>query len=409
MDTPASDKASPIRDSPVDVHEVQSAVEAVLREIRTDWPTEVGELILARLDGAVVSVWHGAFLGETRKFAGVGSLRSRSGDSPALVEHVVRDIESDVALGRLVVLGGCADALPMTQFWLSAVGAAVELSLRLRHALSTRERTPAPLRISLTFAEMQGPSVAWRRLKEDIAAVGTRAPLFVGEPGVGKAAASLEWAGPGAVLIDGRSLRAEGLDAWTDRLRAALADRPHVVLAHIEALPPRVGRAVISYLDEAVTRVAATATAAALFDRSEIADWFDVRVHVPALSERRPDFGNLIAALTARYTGRDLTWMPDTVAAIAGIDWPKNLYSLAAVVRTIAEKAHADYVTANDIPAEIRMRTAGRRLEGLAHVEAQAIVVALRSADGNKSRAASRLGISRSTLYRKLRELGLER
>jgi transcriptional regulator of acetoin/glycerol metabolism len=61
-----------------------------------------------------------------------------------------------------------------------------------------------------------------------------------------------------------------------------------------------------------------------------------------------------------------------------------------------------------DLPEEIRRQTARRRLSRLEQMQLDQILVALREANGNKLQAASVLGISRSTLYRKLRSFGIE-
>ena len=64
-------------------------------------------------------------------------------------------------------------------------------------------------------------------------------------------------------------------------------------------------------------------------------------------------------------------------------------------------------VTAADLPAEYRGSTRAARLRGMEQAERQAILAALAAADGNKSRAATALGISRTTLYARIRALGI--
>jgi transcriptional regulator of acetoin/glycerol metabolism len=53
-------------------------------------------------------------------------------------------------------------------------------------------------------------------------------------------------------------------------------------------------------------------------------------------------------------------------------------------------------------------RASRRPLARLEQAEARAIMTALREAGGNKHRAAESLGIARSTLYRKVRALGID-
>ncbi|WP_346270789.1 helix-turn-helix domain-containing protein, partial [Pseudonocardia sp.] len=65
-------------------------------------------------------------------------------------------------------------------------------------------------------------------------------------------------------------------------------------------------------------------------------------------------------------------------------------------------------IRADDLPAEIRRRAPRRQLTPLERIECDAIVTAIERAGGNKSLAADSLGISRSTLYRKVRTYGLE-
>jgi transcriptional regulator of acetoin/glycerol metabolism len=68
----------------------------------------------------------------------------------------------------------------------------------------------------------------------------------------------------------------------------------------------------------------------------------------------------------------------------------------------------AGYIDARSLPTWIRAAASRRRLSRLEQLEAGAITMALAQADGNKLEAAKSLGIARSTLYRRMRAMGLE-
>lgn len=75
----------------------------------------------------------------------------------------------------------------------------------------------------------------------------------------------------------------------------------------------------------------------------------------------------------------------------------------AALARSTGAEIRSD-----DLPLEVRRAAVGRRLTPMEQAELDAILAVLVETDGNKVETAARLGISRSTLYRKMRSFGLE-
>jgi transcriptional regulator of acetoin/glycerol metabolism len=68
--------------------------------------------------------------------------------------------------------------------------------------------------------------------------------------------------------------------------------------------------------------------------------------------------------------------------------------------------SHNGYDSDDDVG--IRVTTDAGEIRSLGDVEADMIKLALTQYDGHMSKIARKLGIGRSTLYRKVRELGLE-
>lgn len=86
--------------------------------------------------------------------------------------------------------------------------------------------------------------------------------------------------------------------------------------------------------------------------------------------------------------------------------WPGNLAELHTTVVALARRARGGIVEAEDLPEELSTPRGSHSL--MESAERAAVASALAAADGNRSRAAAALGIGRTTLYRKMREFGLD-
>lgn len=87
--------------------------------------------------------------------------------------------------------------------------------------------------------------------------------------------------------------------------------------------------------------------------------------------------------------------------------WPGNTRDLRSAVDQALTVTRGSEVHLGDLPDELRARAYRRRMSRFEQAELSAIMDALSEAAGNKKAAASLLGISRSTLYRKLEAAGI--
>jgi transcriptional regulator of acetoin/glycerol metabolism len=101
-----------------------------------------------------------------------------------------------------------------------------------------------------------------------------------------------------------------------------------------------------------------------------------------------------------------LRFHPDTLAVLRSTEFPGNVRGLEGLVAGLAATRRAGDIVPGDLPP---LRQSGPpHLSPMERAEREAIVKALRDMNGNKAAAASRLGISRPTLYRKLVSYGIE-
>ena len=166
-------------------------------------------------------------------------------------------------------------------------------------------------------------------------------------------------------------------------------------------------------------------------------------VTIPPLRERSGDIPALARHLLTRFAEepgmRPLSIGNDGLAVLMRYGWPGNVRQLAGVLFRAALQAEANSLTADDFPhIAIQSRFSGRRsdvapdigkisadaamagapgvtlyrqdghLRTLEEIEADIIRLAIGHYRGRMTEVARRLGIGRSTLYRKLGELGID-
>jgi DNA-binding NtrC family response regulator len=127
------------------------------------------------------------------------------------------------------------------------------------------------------------------------------------------------------------------------------------------------------------------------------------RVSLPPLRDRRDDIGPTAIALLNKHRGnRQAYFSSAALRCLMRAPWPGNLRQMEATIRGLLSTAIGPEIGPDALPAELQGNTRKRDLSAIEELELGAILEALRRHDGNKVAAAQSIGISRSTLYRKL-------
>jgi hypothetical protein len=106
-------------------------------------------------------------------------------------------------------------------------------------------------------------------------------------------------------------------------------------------------------------------------------------------------------------TGR-FTVTPSALQALMQYDWPGELRELRHVLEDVVAGAPSAIIDSRQLPDHLRRGSRARQRTLIETAERDAIIRALDLAGGNKSTAAELLGIGRTTLYRRLRQLHIE-
>jgi DNA-binding NtrC family response regulator len=145
-----------------------------------------------------------------------------------------------------------------------------------------------------------------------------------------------------------------------------------------------------------------------------------INIELPPLRSRLSDIPLLAQHFLTRVcgeTGKTVEAFSDeAMAALHAYSWPGNVRELQNVVERAVLLGKHSIIMPDDLPRELTLMapaavpsSAGRTLkEALEGPERQIILDTLQQHNWNRNETAAQLGINRTTLYKKMKKLGLE-
>jgi transcriptional regulator with AAA-type ATPase domain len=185
------------------------------------------------------------------------------------------------------------------------------------------------------------------------------------------------------------------------------------VLVHADHLSEPLARAVVDLLTDGFTDTATeTRPRLALTVEPHSSDTpvravFSRTIEVPRLRHHIDDIPELVRHLLVQLTGHErLVFSPQALAQLSRPHWPGNVRQLHKVLGELVKHRHAGTIELADLPPECRS-TSRRVLSPIEALERDAIVKALSDSGESPTAAAQMLGMSRATIYRKIRQYSI--
>jgi DNA-binding NtrC family response regulator len=137
-----------------------------------------------------------------------------------------------------------------------------------------------------------------------------------------------------------------------------------------------------------------------------------IKLRIPSLRERTEDVRVIARSLSealSRELGRpNRDFEPDALEALASYSWPGNVRELRNTIERAILRADGSTITRQHLALEASpSQSADSSFMTLAEMERLHIERALQVENGHVERAAKRLGVPRSTLYQRLRQMGI--
>ncbi len=194
------------------------------------------------------------------------------------------------------------------------------------------------------------------------------------------------------------------------RLLRVLQERTFEPLGSIEPVPVDV-RVIAATHQDLAKLVGEGTFREDLFYRIHI-----VRIALPNLRDRREDIPLLVEHFIAKFNrlqGKDVAGVSDEVLArLMEYSYPGNVRELENLIEHAFVLCRSGLVELHHLPPSVRGASADESLPGIAGMTLEAmerllITDALRRSGGNRTAAARQLGIDPSTLFRKVKALGI--
>ncbi len=142
-----------------------------------------------------------------------------------------------------------------------------------------------------------------------------------------------------------------------------------------------------------------------------------IRLKVPPLCDRREDIPLLVDRFISRFNSlqnKDVAGVSDeTLAILMEHDYPGNVRELENIIEHAFVLCRGGLIEPSRLPSSVRgdagpVPARGKNPRTLKALEVLHIEDALRRNDGNRTAAARELGINPSTLFRKIKALGID-
>ncbi|MBB2890101.1 sigma-54-dependent Fis family transcriptional regulator [Flexivirga oryzae] len=269
-----------------------------------------------------------------------------------------------------------------------------------------------------------GSSAPWQRVCRGALDSRRRGEWLVleGEPGVGKLAVLT---GVHLAVSPTEHIRvmdpasSSEVDAWLESVADEL-DNPGpgtLILRRAHELPDEAVSGLSELLMSHLSRAGAPAPvwvavtmdsgarSAAL--EAELLPHFPHTLEVPPLRRRLDDLAPLADHFARRFSrDQELTISDAAMNMLRRMPWQGNVEQLRRVLSRAVRQRRTGVIDVDQLPPECRS-VRRRRFTVMESLERDAIVEALDTHDGNKELAAIALGMSRATIYRKIKGYGI--
>ncbi|WP_209124238.1 PrpR N-terminal domain-containing protein [Alkalihalobacillus sp. BA299] len=141
-------------------------------------------------------------------------------------------------------------------------------------------------------------------------------------------------------------------------------------------------------------------------------------IYIPPLRERQKDIENLVHVFISefhiKYGNQVVGIRQDALKELEKFDWPGNIQQLKQIVEQLVLQSSSFYIEKDEVEVVLKRIKYKQKQDGvskyninlngtLEDIEKQIISIVLEEEEMNQSKAAKRLGINRSTLWRKLK------
>jgi sigma-54 dependent transcriptional regulator, acetoin dehydrogenase operon transcriptional activator AcoR len=291
--------------------------------------------------------------------------------------------------------------------------------MRLEHPSATSANSPsAQTSRAVHLPGVAGVGPTWIRCVQRTIACYEGGDWFAvrGEPGSGKVTllrAAHQRHDPATHFRVFNPPKASDFEAWLQTLREDLDILgATVVLRHANRLSINQATTLTKLLREApwqsqlarprlIITLDSTSTSETL---PSLRTMFSRTVEIPALRHHIDDIPDIVCHLLLQLNNsHEMECSSQALTQLSRLDWPGNLSQLRNVLVDILKHRHDGVIEVDDLPPECRAMS-HKVLSRMERLERDAIVTALIENNGSPTKAAIAVGMSRATIYRKIRQ-----